>query len=266
MQRRIEEEERLAEQQQQEYAEAEERRLDAMEEALKRGEQLEDESNGYDRYNLYHEFERIPGIASWLARGYRSQLDVLADNVRLDVMSFADTVDVFRKNFQMRYAKELARLSESDLKHFSTSPDSDELRDVVRRPYVFRKQYAEQIERFVLLYDGEGLGKLLNMVPGAPVGNDIPDNSLLQDAMPNPASAASTISYVLPEASAATAINLYNASGELLQELNEGARPAGHHEAVINVAKLPSGWYLVRLAVTLPSGDRVSTHAIQVVH
>jgi hypothetical protein len=137
---------------------------------------------------------------------------------------------------------------------------------MVRHPLSFRVEYQKMIESFVLLYNGDGLAKLFGgLSDESPIEvHGIPENSMLQQNSPNPASATTTITYTLPEASTETTLRIFNTQGEAVVELEEGAQSAGVHQAKVDVAKLPSGSYLYQLSVQLSQGPRVSSRVMQV--
>lgn len=64
----------------------------------------------------------------------------------------------------------------------------------------------------------------------------------LHDAFPNPTNGQLTISYDL-ERSAAIQIEIYNLTGQLLQQIDKNTLPAGQYQERISTNELPSGTY-----------------------
>jgi hypothetical protein len=235
-----------------------EREMDAREAGLASGEH-------YDMDYRYSEERELMTISKWLARGYRSELDNLADQILADLGVFADTVDNFTQQFTLAHAHDLVRVPDMR-RRIASDMDTKEFRSLVRHPLSFRHDYQQMMESFVLLYNGEGVAKMLgSLSDDAPIEvHGLPENSMLQQNSPNPASAMTTITYTLPEASTETTLRIFNTQGETVMELNEGAQSAGLHQAKVDVAKLPSGSYLYQLSARLPQGPQVSSKVMQV--
>jgi flagellar hook assembly protein FlgD len=128
--------------------------------------------------------------------------------------------------------------------------------------------YSDRTEPLVLLYNGEGLSKLQGSAMGGESGSSktshLPDNSILQQNSPNPASKSTRITYTLPDASSQTAVRIFNTHGEVVMELKEGAKEAGEHQVALDLSSLPSGSYVYQVAAHLPAGERVSAKVMQV--
>lgn len=234
-----------------------EERLAAREEALARGESVAEEHVDYEQYAM------LPAVAKWMARGYRSPLDNLADGVIADLRGFADTVEAITQRFCDANAQQIARV-DGLRDELVDRADVSRLREMARYPYTFKQVYRQEAEAFVLLYNGAGLGKLLGAATRTEIPTAFAESSALAQNTPNPASKTTTISYTLTEPSAATAIRVFDAKGEMVMELNQGARAAGTYQAELNVEELSSGWYLYQLATTTSRGDAVSSRALVV--
>jgi hypothetical protein len=235
-----------------------EREMEAREAELASGEYIDIE-------NRYREEMELVSVSKWLARGYRSELDNLADQILADLVVFADTLDNFTQQFTLAHNQDLARVPDMR-RHIASDMDAREFRSLARYPLSFKFGYQKMIESFVLLYNGDGVAKLLGSFPdNAPIEvNGLPENSMLQQNSPNPASGTTVITYTLPEASTETTLRIYNAQGEVVVELEEGAQSAGVHEAKVDVADLPSGSYLYQLTARLSQGPQVSSMVMQV--
>jgi hypothetical protein len=244
----------------------EERKMDAREDALARGEDLQPSDDAYG-YGTYRELERLPVISKWMANNYRSQLDNLADVVLADLGVFADTLTNFVDRYVASHAADLARVPE--LRHdLEAKADVKELRRMLRHPRSFKAMYSDRTEPFVLLYNGEGLSKLLGSTLGgeseSSMTSHLPDNSMLQQNSPNPASKSTRITSPLPDASSQTAVRIFYTHGEVVMELNEGAKEAGEHQVTLDLSSLPSGSYVYQIAAHFPAGEQVSAKVMQV--
>ena len=76
----------------------------------------------------------------------------------------------------------------------------------------------------------------------------------LNQNYPNPFNPATTIEYMLPQATHVS-LCVYNALGELVSSLVDADRPAGMHSVELNAMALPSGVYFYRLK----AGDFLAT-------
>ncbi len=74
----------------------------------------------------------------------------------------------------------------------------------------------------------------------------LPDRYGLKQNYPNPFNPQTNISYSLPEAGHVT-VEVFNATGVKVDDLVNGYRAAGNHDAVFNAVNLPSGVYFYRL-------------------
>jgi hypothetical protein len=82
----------------------------------------------------------------------------------------------------------------------------------------------------------------------------------LEQNYPNPFNPATIITYTLPEA-ASVRLRVFNAAGETVGTLVDGAQEAGTHRSSFDAATLPSGMYLYRLE----AGGAVLQRAMQLV-
>jgi hypothetical protein len=254
----MEEMARRREEQKRQREEEREREMDAREAALASGESADMDFGYRDQMELM-------SVAKWLARGYRSELDNLADQILADLGVFTDTLDNFTQQFILARTQDLVRVP--DMRERITSDmETKELRSLVRHPLSWRHDYQHEAEAFVLLYNGEGVAKLFGSLSDeSPIEvHGLPENSMLQQNSPNPASATTTITFTLPEASTETTLRIFNAQGEVVVELEEGAQSTGVHEIKVDVAELPSGSYLYQLSARLSQGPQVSSKVMQV--
>lgn len=87
---------------------------------------------------------------------------------------------------------------------------------------------------------------LADVMKATEVADNIPGAVSLQQNMPNPFNPSTTISYELPRESRVT-LNVFNAAGQKVAELQNGMTDAGIHSVVWNAAGMPSGVYFYRL-------------------
>ncbi|MBD3409046.1 MAG: T9SS type A sorting domain-containing protein, partial [Ignavibacteriales bacterium] len=94
---------------------------------------------------------------------------------------------------------------------------------------------------------------------GEPVGSDdddvaeIPTRFALEQNYPNPFNPTTTIRYALPEATTVR-LEIYNALGERVATLVNGAQEAGYHKRVFAATRFASGVYFYRLEATSATG------------
>jgi YVTN family beta-propeller protein len=90
--------------------------------------------------------------------------------------------------------------------------------------------------------------KLRNLtgVAGNPPDVVLPKTFALQAAYPNPSRGQTTIRYQLPKASGVQ-LQIYNVAGQLVRILNDGQKPAGHHQINLNIKTLSNGIYFYKL-------------------
>lgn len=74
------------------------------------------------------------------------------------------------------------------------------------------------------------------------------DNDFVLKCAPNPTSGATTVSYVLSEATQVR-LELYNAIGQRIGVLEEGDRQQGQHIVPLDMQQYASGYYNLRLTV-----------------
>ena len=78
------------------------------------------------------------------------------------------------------------------------------------------------------------------------VGNDMPNEIILQQNYPNPFNPSTNISFSIPEAQKVSLI-LYDMLGRQIDVLTQGLHSAGEHSYRFNAAKLASGVYVYQL-------------------
>jgi len=86
---------------------------------------------------------------------------------------------------------------------------------------------------------------------GEEPGNLLPNKTILKQNYPNPFNSSTVISYSLSRRSSVS-IEIFNALGQLVVELNRGVQPAGEHHVIwdgldANGSPFPSGVYLYRI-------------------
>lgn len=77
---------------------------------------------------------------------------------------------------------------------------------------------------------------------------EVPQSISLEQNYPNPFNPSTVISYSLPEASQVS-LDVYNLTGQLVANIDEGSRNAGTHNINFDAGHLSSGVYIYRLAV-----------------
>ena len=97
-------------------------------------------------------------------------------------------------------------------------------------------------------------------VEQGPVAAPAPRAFELNAACPNPASAAATFSYQLPQA-AAVRVEIFNLAGQLLQRTECGVQAAGRHAYTWRAGAAPDGVYLYRVT----AGGRSAVGRVTVV-
>jgi len=75
----------------------------------------------------------------------------------------------------------------------------------------------------------------------------VPHEFRLNAPFPNPFNPETVISYELPAKTAVT-LSIYNASGQLVDTLDQGVMPKGGHSTVWNATDMPSGLYFITLS------------------
>ena len=75
---------------------------------------------------------------------------------------------------------------------------------------------------------------------------EIPSETALLGAYPNPFNPAATIGYILHQAGTVN-LEVYNLQGKRVVHLGQAEQAAGYHSVHFDAAQLPSGIYLVRM-------------------
>lgn len=112
-------------------------------------------------------------------------------------------------------------------------------------------------------YDGAEGNFRLRYQGTPPTANEdttLPEVVALDAAYPNPFASRTTLPYFLPEAQQVRVV-AYDVLGREVTVLAEGVRTAGQHEAIFDVAGLPSGLYVIRLT----AGETSLTRRVTVV-
>lgn len=208
-------------------------------------------------------------VAKWIARRYRPQFDKIREDMVVDMRGFIDTILVLKENFEREHAAEIAADPEAMqvMEEITREQAEKALLELGSEKSVVM-MYNVLIEPLLLLYNGQDLRRLLTNVDVLPeeiAQLSLPEMSALRQNVPNPASTATTITYVLDEPSSRTTLRLYNSRGDLMSSTDLGYRSAGEHQAEIDVAKFPVGSYLYHLTVQGEKGERVYSKTMQVV-
>lgn len=209
--------------------------------------------------------------------GTRNQdvLEALKQNIVTDVVSFMDNVSAGTQKFVEQNRTAMIQEKGTDAPDQAVNGVAKvaaELRTEKGRKGI-RSAYDGALEPIVLLYNGADLAELLNQVtPFAPLprevaqtGISMPENAVLKQNVPNPASASTTITYNLPEPATEVTLRIYSTSGAELAKFREGAQAAGTHQRVVDVGNMPPGSYLYHLTVLTARGEQVYSKAMQVV-
>lgn len=205
--------------------------------------------------------------ATRLAGSYRQELDGVGVDVMDDLSSFIDILGERIRGFQKEQPEVAARsgvasrLMVIDLWKKMGAEKSDE--------NALLAVYPIAVEPMILLYGGTDPGALFDRMgesSGISTGVTLPENSVLRQNVPNPASSATNITWRLAEPSSAATLRLFDSRGDLQGTYDLGALPAGEHGFDLDVSSLASGSYLYHLTVRTGSGDRVYVKAMQVVH
>jgi len=107
--------------------------------------------------------------------------------------------------------------------------------------------YAMENMIYVALQDGVGIYRNSRLdVDDKSYEYNLPVESKLISAYPNPFNSTTTIEYALPFASEVT-LNLYNLSGRRVETLVNGRLQAGVHRAMLDAVNMASGLYFVKL-------------------
>ncbi|MBS1912935.1 MAG: T9SS type A sorting domain-containing protein [Bacteroidetes bacterium] len=246
------------------YQARRERRRDSLEQVLARGGSAALDGDDEDGMpSGYQDLMELPAIARWLARDYRAALDNLEGSVRADLVAFTDSMASHSRHFADAHAVELAQFPDLRQRVDSYS-EMDELSVLARKyPLLFMQMYRQKLEPLAMLYSGEALASMI-AGPDRHAASPVPDHSMLAVNSPNPAAGTTTIAYTLPEASAQTSLRLLDARGEVVMDVNEGAKEAGSYSATVDVSKLSSGWYMYQLRAQFQSGAQVSSRVMQV--
>jgi hypothetical protein len=114
---------------------------------------------------------------------------------------------------------------------------------------------GDVLVRFVFRSDGSNVAdgayiddvRLYAVSAPADAGTaEAPKRFYLYPNYPNPFNPETTVRYELPDR-AVVSLELFNALGEKVATLDEGAREAGTHSVAVNAGSLPSGAYFYRL-------------------
>lgn len=211
--------------------------------------------------------------AKEIATRYRPQMDQIGEQVVQDVGGFGDAmrrnVNTFTQNNRaaLEADPEIGEhlLNTEKIDTLAMSFHSEETQQDIR------SAYSVAIEPIIMLFDGNDLiSTIQRAVPGANLskateGIELPSSSALRQNFPNPASAETTIPFVLTEPATAVTLRLYNQQGDVVRTEQLGAMGIGEHTGKLDVKGLPAGSYLYHLTVVGANGQRVHAKSMQVV-
>jgi hypothetical protein len=260
LQRIREEEERQADEWDRQRKERKAAEMAEMEQKLSRGEEVYDEEGMLG----FGDWIELPAVSKWMARRYRSNLDNVTEQVFTDLRTFSDTLRTILTSFETSNASDIAKVPDVR-ERLENKIDLDELTEMMPYPSAMRYFYVTRIEPWLLLYDGSGLSNFFSPMTKSVSMGAIPAVSLSEQNSPNPASQSTSIVITLPEASSATSIRVFNAQGEEVMKLEQGALDAGNHAVAVDVSNLPAGSYLYQVSAQLPAGEKMSSRVMQVV-
>lgn len=212
----------------------------------------------------------IFGSTQLLANRYRSDFDNLKERVITDLGTFIDQIQKQTDQFIAAHRAEIeadATASEMLKKHDKMTETFDDLKSEEGQKNI-AQIYAFAVEPIIMLYDGADLSQMLGNSMGIskPVtGLDLPASSVLKQNFPNPASGTTTIAYTLPEPSDRTTLRVYDATGNVVRDLDQGTRPAGDNSVTVDVSDLASGSYLYHLTIHTSRGEQVFSRAMRII-
>ncbi len=206
--------------------------------------------------------------ARGLATKYRRELDALKGDILGDFSEFLNLVSGRASTFLKDHAEELEGTELEKLRSHE-----EKLRDMVASigPMVegnpmLMMLYTSVFEPQIMLYNGSEINSLISSSVTEPVaGVKLPESRTLGQNFPNPASAKTSIRYTLQEPSSSTTIRLFDAAGNVVTTIDEGARPAGEHTATVDVSGMQNGTYLYHLTLHTSHGEQVHSKTMQVV-
>lgn len=240
------------------------------------GEGIEMRIGEEDEEAKFMELFEIWSQTTALAQGYRSGLDNLSDVVLDDAAEFGDNVETFVQDFTQSNSDVLAE-DEKGAELLSHKTDLnrgiDKFQNTLKKKEGdVMKVYGFVIEPIVLLFNGGDLRDMLPLQLGRTAGIDagavaglLPTGAVLQQNVPNPASASTKISFTLAEPSRGTTLRLYSADGALVKSVDLGTLSPGERSYDMNVSDLANGSYLYHLTVTTSAGEMVYSKVMQVV-
>jgi hypothetical protein len=232
---------------------------------------------------MEQEKEELTGIYNsvrQLADRYRPDADALGNTVLQDVTEFFPQIVQRMDDFTAAHREEIDNAGSGGMLAKARQHVNDVV-DLVHQgqaKMIFKMIYPAGLEPILMLYDGTDLKTMLHHIEqlamhkgvtslssDAIAGYALPDESLLSQSVPNPASTSAQVTYHLAEPSGATVLRLFNAKGDLAGTYDEGSQPAGDHVVTLDLSALPSGTYLYHLTLQTSNGERVVSKTLQVV-
>jgi hypothetical protein len=216
------------------------------------------------------DFLTIYQEAKELASKYQTQFKPLGEAVVQDFFGFIDQMSTRVDRFASENQSELAKSEDgkglltarADAKKFVDELNTDQGKMMIQMGY------SMAAEPLIMLYDGSELSLFLQQAaPFAKgvTGLNLPDASVLHQSTPNPASGSVTIGYQLREPSESTLLRIFNSNGTLVGTFDQGSRPAGENNAVVDVSSYPAGRYLYHLTIQTSKGEQVYSKSMRVV-
>jgi hypothetical protein len=233
-------------------------------------EGVEMKIDGEEAMGKLNEFMDIYTSTKEMAERYRADMDVLGERVVGDLFGFTDVLIDRADLFVDRHRAEFTEKQRNDFtaRRNEFAETVKGLRSNEEGESGVAAIYSMAIEPMVMLYNGDDLKELIGQLGSIsrPVaGIEIPENSTLGQNFPNPASSRTTIAYTLSEPSGSTMLRVFNASGDLVAKLDQGARPAGEGSIDLDVSGYATGSYLYQLTFQTSKGEQVVAKRMQVV-
>ncbi len=204
-------------------------------------------------------------VGTWgIAERNREAMDELKVTLKKDIDNFVSMVRERLVDIVEQHGDEVPE----EMRHLLA--DKAENADRMFESGEFMKSveplYEVIFEPMIMLYNGSDISDVLSSTIAEPVaGITLEANSTLKQSYPNPAGSKATIDFTLQEASPATTLRLFDATGSEVRRIDLGSVGAGDHSAQLDVADLQTGTYLYHLTIQTSDGEQVFSKKMQVV-